>query len=376
MLDRVDGGRGGVVGAPRRRLTTVEAVRGFAATYVVVGHLPVMFGPSTEGMRWLLPLRFGQEAVTLFFIVSGLVIEHSMARAPEQGFRSYFVRRARRIYPVFIAGLILAYVATCLRHERWADPDWIGLLGNLAMLQDYRDAKPGGWFDAYQRSWPLWSLAYEWWFYMLYFPLRALVPERHRWWAACGLGLGGVVGYAAIPNGACLYLALLPLWWAGVEVAAEHRRSGAVTWAGQWRVLAGLTLMGLAWTATQYWARGGQLSSAGVTPVLQMRCYAAGVGLLAGYLAWRNHGGLRGFNLVFGPFAAVAPVSYAMYVLHWPLVIRANLLEAWPWPIRVATLVLALLALSWALEGPIQRWINRRTEGWATGREQRPAGKP
>jgi peptidoglycan/LPS O-acetylase OafA/YrhL len=49
-----------------------------------------------------------------------------------------------------------------------ADPEWNTLLGNIFMLQDVISLKPNVISAVYMGNGVLWSLSYEWWFYILY----------------------------------------------------------------------------------------------------------------------------------------------------------------------------------------------------------------
>ena len=80
------------------KLWKLEAIRGLAALYVVVGHI---YHDS------FLILRFGQEAVIVFFLLSGFVIEYSHHHSRDKSFKGYFTKSVTRIYSVFIAMLLL-----------------------------------------------------------------------------------------------------------------------------------------------------------------------------------------------------------------------------------------------------------------------------
>ena len=50
----------------------------------------------------------------------------------------------------------------------------------MLMLQDRSYAKPGVWVSLVGGNAPLWSLSYEWWFYMAYFPMRSVAAAQGR----------------------------------------------------------------------------------------------------------------------------------------------------------------------------------------------------
>jgi peptidoglycan/LPS O-acetylase OafA/YrhL len=180
----------------------LDALRGLSALYVVLHHA---FWLCQEGYHygylrdpqhyrtwqkaWALfgeLFRYGHEAVLFFFVLSGFVIHlrysRRLAADPRRadfGWLDFVGRRARRLYPPLLFALIVTFVL-----DRFGShlgfPIYSGntpyplinfsvtsvttgktLLGNLAFLM-----------NTYVPCWgsdgPLWSLKYEWWFYMVY----------------------------------------------------------------------------------------------------------------------------------------------------------------------------------------------------------------
>ena len=75
----------------------LEALRGFSLLYVVLHHsLPhkiIVAGINIGNL-----FRFGQEAVILFFLLSGFVINYAFQTGKNKTFRTYFLKRFSRIY--------------------------------------------------------------------------------------------------------------------------------------------------------------------------------------------------------------------------------------------------------------------------------------
>jgi peptidoglycan/LPS O-acetylase OafA/YrhL len=147
----------------------LEALRGFAALHVLLNHVSNSY-LHLQHSFWALPLRFGQEGVLIFFLLSGFVIcySHHRAAAGGDGFRIYFFKRGRRIYPIFLLALLLAYGIACLGAQDWAPVNFRQLFGNIFMLQDHTD-RPGVFCLPFADNQPLWSLSFEWWFYMMFY---------------------------------------------------------------------------------------------------------------------------------------------------------------------------------------------------------------
>jgi peptidoglycan/LPS O-acetylase OafA/YrhL len=157
-----------------KKIILADAVRGFAASYVFAGHLVMNCFPRTA--RWTVLFLFGQEGVMLFFLLSGFVVMYSMETGADKSFGTYIGRRFFRIYPIFILALALSYALAA----SWS-VDLKVLVGNLLMLQDFTDGKPGVLFGTFEGDLPLWSLSYEWWFYLMYTRSRhdPKIPGRY-----------------------------------------------------------------------------------------------------------------------------------------------------------------------------------------------------
>lgn len=356
--------------APKARLRRLECLRGAAALYVFVHHyVHVVLTPHYP--RLGLPFKFGQLAVLVFFVVSGFVIYYSsVGRArreaelgdgsegdghPPIAFRAYFIRRFRRIYPPFVAALGLSYVAQCAIDGGVADPEGRELLGNLAMLQDENVAS---WFEPYLNNSSLWSLSYEWAFYLLFFVIYALTRTRPRLqqWVVAGAAVLSFGVYYLWPNQIALFVMYMPIWWAGVEFAREYMDTGAVTVRAQLvplgtiAVLAGLWLIPLA-EAMQ----AGQQLVMWKHPVVELRHFITAGFVLVAALTWYK---LRwwGFYAILGPFERVAPISYGLYIVHKPFVhlaaARSPLGNVW---LELVWVIPVVFALAWVVE----RWLHR-----------------
>ncbi len=197
------------------RIWRLEAVRGAAAAYVVAAHCfaqPPLF------------FLFGQEAVMAFFLLSGFVIEYSSARHLHRGFGAYFSRRFWRIYPVLACMFVVAAIVE--RAPVASGAFWRQLGGNLLMLQDFAGGKPGVLVPAIFAG-ALWSLGYEWWFYMFYFPAATRLPRGRQDHIVGIVGVAAALSYLAWPNFVSRLLFYFPAWWAGAALARQYLAEGA-----------------------------------------------------------------------------------------------------------------------------------------------------
>ena len=344
------------------KLTKLECLRGFAAIYVMLSHLSSNYLHLQHS--WIgQPFRFAQEGVLLFFLLSGFVIYYSWhEHAGTKDFGHFFYKRFRRIYPIFVLSMLLAYLVTCL-NQGFVGPDAPSLFGNLFMTQGF-DADTGWKTDAYMGNGPLWSLSYEWWFYMMFYPLYVYVPARGQKVIVLVLALIGIAGGEIAPNIFFHILASFPIWWCGVEFAREYVEFKTFTLKRQAGTLAMFSIAGAAygWVVYNWVQHGGKLDVIQY-PLVKFRHYAVGIILILLFFAWRKIG-FRGFAWTLGPFEIFAGMSYALYVLHFPIICNLPLvmgpslfyLEV---ACRVAlTLLLAYLAEEiW--QSRVNRWMDR-----------------
>lgn len=299
------------------KISQVEAVRGAAALYVLVYHssLPSLF----PGIPLL---RLGSEAVILFFILSGFVISYSsdMRLSVPGGVFSYIRNRVRRIYPLFVVALAVTFLLNCWRAGSLLPFDYKNCVLNLAMLQDLTWMKEGAWAPTFGGNDPLWSLSYEWWFYIAFIPLVRYVPFKRQRRAALLLSALCALSYFLVPSPIGLFGGYFFIWWSGVELSRQYRDEGELSFRGQRNTFAGLFLIIVCWSVPVIAAvQDGEKLSAGLEPVIQLR-HAIGAFLLLffGILWYRFR--LIGFQRTIGVLQFLAPISYALYIMHMPFV--------------------------------------------------------
>jgi peptidoglycan/LPS O-acetylase OafA/YrhL len=332
----------------------LEALRGAAALYVFLHHLRLF--PNT-GLGAL--LYFGQEAVIFFFLISGFVIDHS-CRQSNMSLHRYLRHRLRRIYPIFIVSLVLSYASAAITAREWLPAEWPRLIGNLAMLQDVAALKGGVWVDTYYGNSALWSLSYEWWFYMAFIPLglvsASLLPNRLV--LVTAISVAAAVLYQLHPNQPALFASYFLIWWVGVELSREYGALGHITQKTLGKLAAILAALALIWSASLLVARGPL--SLGTSPVLQVRHFAAATAILLMGAGWAKID-FKGFQTIARPFAVIAPVSYFLYVAHIPLIGLARALNLFDNPLLGTLVTFATaMVLGWVFEVQMQkRWVNR-----------------
>lgn len=120
---------------------------------------------------------YGFQSVLIFFVLSGYLVSKSAIRIinknSKKSLKDYFIDRIFRIHVVLIPALILTFfldqitisitsIDTILQRLTLEN-----FVGNIFLLQEI-------FVDRFGSNGPLWSLSYEFWYYML-FPLGYLV---------------------------------------------------------------------------------------------------------------------------------------------------------------------------------------------------------
>ncbi len=163
----------------------IAVLRGLAAVEVAAAHLRAQIFPGLKGMQdpalWYQALAFftgfGHQAVVVFFLLSGWLVGGSfLNRLREPGsIRHYAVDRVTRLWIVLIPAFVLSLIIAAA--TKAVDPGAVSFapgneysvtafVGNLFGVQEMVVPR-------FAENFPLWSLANETWYYVL-FPLLAV----------------------------------------------------------------------------------------------------------------------------------------------------------------------------------------------------------
>lgn len=310
-----------------RRLYRLEAVRGLAAFYVVlhhtIAHSTVLFGVNVGFV-----LRFGQEAVILFFLLSGFVINYSFKNSSDKSFRSYFFKRSTRIFIPLVVVFLVSYLSTSYNEGQLINPQLWTLFKNFLMLQDWDVVKPNVLAEPYMGNTPLWSLSYEWWFYMMYFPIAKMISTGSRQaFFVFAISIVAALVYVWEPNFLARFLAYFGIWWAGVYLSeiylsGRHHSLKAVVLP----FIALLTIAAILFVPVLQARQSGVGLLLGKHPLLEFRHLFSALLFFGGAILWQK---LRwiGFDILLKPFLLLAPISYVLYICHQPLMVQATYLD-------------------------------------------------
>lgn len=346
------------------RLHGLDGLRGVAALIVVFQHSLLSFRPVSEvffeetqvspdsWVWWLTytPLHLvwaGEEAVLVFFVLSGLVLALPATRRAVV-WRSYFPKRLVRLYlPVWASLAVAVLLAVVVpRQTSPSQSAYLNDRADLTLSQAWSDAVLVG--GAGLINSPLWSLRWEVIFSLL-LPLYLLMAARGRRWLPLKLAallaliaLGTVVGSQA--------LRFLPMFGVGVLMAyhldllkeAQRRIEAVRRPELLWWSLAGATVLLL----TARWTALG-------LPVDNVLLGAAASGgsfvgaVVAVYLAMFWPSARDGLGT--GPVQYLGLRSFSLYLIHEPVVVSARFLLPDALPAWATFLVCVILSLAAAM---------------------------
>lgn len=291
-----------------KKLNILEAVRGGAALYVFLGHF--ILGSLMDKTNILaFFFRFGQEAVILFFLMSGFVIELSWLRK-KTSFQGFFIKRFLRIYPLFLLSILLVVAYKIIIG---LPIDITTLLGNLFMLQDMESLKPGTIVATFGNS-ALWSLSYEWWFYLLFVPISSF---KNKNTVAITIVAVSALLYYIYPIQIIRWLMYFGIWWSGVMLADYLILQQLNFKNSILKIIGPLLFLPLFLLIIK--ASTLKFDSIGIYPILEIRHFLSAIFFIIIAVIWKKFN-WYGYNYI-DFFERIAPFSYGVYVLHLPLIL-------------------------------------------------------
>ncbi len=343
-----------VVGTRPWSSVHLNAIRGAAALIVLLGHTRGLFfssftanaGPTTQAANYVARgnrTTIGEEAVIIFFVLSGYLVGGSVIRSIKNdtwSWKSYLFKRITRLWVVLLPALLFGifldvlgmhlfgsttsiYAApssTLVPHDLAARLNWKVILANATFLQGVVAPTAG-------TNNSLWSLAYEWWYY-LQFPLLALIfskttkPPLRLLYLAAFLGSAVFVGRDIV--------ALFPAWLLGAAIAALPPTKLSKKFAIPLLTLSiSCLVLVKAFDMSRYWAAWSAAIAFSVIlfcAVRQRSVCTNGV-----------------YRRVAGFFS---DISYTLYLIHLPLAIFICALVDRPWhyySLSIMTISLFLL---------------------------------
>jgi peptidoglycan/LPS O-acetylase OafA/YrhL len=319
------------------RLLALDIVRGMAALLVCLGHIRscvfVDWGevatPTILDRFFYLGTGLGGQAVMIFFVLSGYLVGGNVLGSTSAGkwsWLSYGSKRLVRLWVVLVPALALTFLWDRVG-ELFTPRAYEGAFYNLLSsgphpahpIAESISAFVGNVFflqtisvPVYGSNSPLWSLANEFWYYLL-FPLLLLAPQRG--WLKGGLLFAVALAILAflptqIVLGGLIWLMGAAAWWLAHRgaVPAYFRRSPLAV-----VVSSALFITSLSASRFDVWFGSN---------------YAIGAATAALIYSLSIYGWIRtpalfrsAFDYAAPPCETLSEISYTLYLVHFPLVI-------------------------------------------------------
>jgi len=271
----------------------IDAARGLAALSVVLFHFNAI--PSAGAPLWRLIWRHGYLGVPVFFVLSGWCITASWLRSSD--WRTFAVRRARRILPAYYCSLALVLLVAAVTTAFRGVNDVTAFPRGMTALVATCTLATAPVTSIPTVNWVYWSLSYEAAFYLILGIILPFAAPRQRPWrlVAVHVLLCGTVFWPGRPQHGVLFFAdLWPLFGLGAALALYRSARPAA-----------LTML----VAIAAWAFSTRAVPA--NPRYLTVAVATAAALVAS--PW------VGFPRFLGGLRQIGLFSYSLYLVHVPL---------------------------------------------------------
>ena len=168
----------------QRHIPALDGIRGiaiFGTLGIHIAYLDAMPKAPPAYLHLFHVIQLGWMGVDLFLVLSGFLITGILldSKTASNFFRAFYARRTLRIFPIYYGVLLgLLAVSPWLRHTSFSDllPDHSAWLPHFLYLQNwFAPRHPAVWLGVLG---PLWTLAIEEQFYLVWPLLVYLLPRR------------------------------------------------------------------------------------------------------------------------------------------------------------------------------------------------------
>lgn len=328
-------------------IPSLDGLRGVAALLVVGAHIGFIF-PITAPYL----VSMGDEAVGLFFALSGFLMAHLYGSRPvtRENVLDFLVSRFARIYPVYLAAVVLVAMLSRVQNLDFVQP----IAGGADFVRHVFLLGSSGVF---------WSIPPEIQFYLL-FPVLWLCLAQPQRYSGMIVGLTVVVvvdGLVELPGPGIMLVSKLPYFLFGALAGMMH------SYWGSWipSTLTGISTLFLLAVFFTY-----RHIFPGFSPEFWSLQSAVAAAVIVGLVARQPP--IAADVLAAVPVRFLGKISFSLYLFHVPIMFLARLTfdGLMPEPALIVATLFVAVAGAWfiheTIEAPGRRllvrlWQNNRT---------------
>ncbi|MGO6816139.1 acyltransferase [Rhizobium leguminosarum] len=312
-------------------IPSLDGLRGVAALLVVGAHIGLIFPITAPHL-----VTMGDEAVGLFFALSGFLMAHLYGSRPvtRENVLDFLVSRFARIYPVYLAAVALVAMLSSMQNLDFVQPIVSGtdFIRHIFLLGS---------------SGVFWSIPPEIQFYLL-FPVLWLCLAQPRRYSGMIVGLTVVVvvdGLVELPGPGILLVSKLPYFLFGALAGMMH------SYWNSW-IPSALTGISTLFLLAVFFAYRHILP--GFSPEFWGLQSAVAAAVIVGLVARQPPIAAR--VLATAPMRFFGKISFSLYLFHVPIMFLARLTfdAMMPEPaLMVVTLCIAVVG-AWFIHETIE----------------------
>ncbi|UTS89208.1 acyltransferase family protein [Rhizobium anhuiense] len=328
-------------------IPSLDGLRGVAALLVVGAHIGFIFPITAPHL-----VSMGDEAVGLFFALSGFLMAHLYGSRPvtRENVLDFLVSRFARIYPVYLAAVVLVAMLSSVQNLDFVQP----IAGGADFVRHVFLLGSSGVF---------WSIPPEIQFYLL-FPVLWLCLAQPQRYSGMIVGLTVVVvvdGLVELPGPGILLVSKLPYFLFGALAGMMH--SYWSSWIPS--TLTGISTLFLLAVFFTY-----RHIFPGFSPEFWSLQSAVAAAVIVGLVARQPP--IAADVLAAAPVRFLGKISFSLYLFHVPIMFLARLTfdGLMPEPALIVATLFVAVAGAWfiheTIEAPGRRllvrlWQNNRT---------------
>ncbi|TAX09908.1 acyltransferase [Rhizobium leguminosarum] len=312
-------------------IPSLDGLRGVAALLVVGAHIGLIFPITAPHL-----VTMGDEAVGLFFALSGFLMAHLYGSRPvtRENVLDFLVSRFARIYPVYLAAVALVAMLSSMQNLDFVQP----IVSGTDFIRHIFPLGSSGVF---------WSIPPEIQFYLL-FPVLWLCLAQPRRYSGMIVGLTVVVvvdGLVELPGPGILLVSKLPYFLFGALAGMMH------SYWNSW-IPSALTGISTLFLLAVFFAYRHILP--GFSPEFWGLQSAVAAAVIVGLVARQPPIAAR--VLATAPMRFFGKISFSLYLFHVPIMFLARLTfdAMMPEPaLMVVTLCIAVVG-AWFIHETIE----------------------